>query len=385
MNFYLAMTIASLKMYSREPVAIFWTFFFPAVLMAIFGFINFGAPPEPVKLGLVDQANNGASTGFGQALRAFSGDDSFTTWDVLSYETEAEGREAIEQSSELDALLIVPQGFGNSSETVIVELVVDRGDLINSQIAEAGVNGALDEFFITFANVPQDFRRTSAFNLSISNTVPEAETADGDPEFSFTELLVPGIAAMAIMQTGVFGSVFTLIRFKSQGILRRMRATPSGPLPLLVGRSTSQISVIVVQTYILLALGVVLFGITISPGGGVLSWISTGIVTLLGGFTFLGLGLVLSGRLNSENVAAPLANIITLPMLFLSGVFFPREFLPEWMAIVSSYFPLTFLVEALRTTVITGGTVVDVWQEIVGLVVWILVVFGVGVRIFRWE
>ncbi len=255
MTFYKAMTIASFKMYFREPFAIFWTLFFPILLMLIFGVINFGSAGQSV----------------------------------------------------------------------------------------------------------------------------------GSEEISYRDYLVPAIAAMAIMQSNIFGSVFSIIRFKSQGVLRRLQATPVGPLPLLIGQSFSRIILSVGQTYVMLLLGVLIFDVSIGSGREFVAWLELGIVAFLGSLLFLSIGLAISGRLRSENVAAPIANVVTLPMLFLSGVFFPRDLLPEWLGNISQYFPLTFLVDAMQSIAILQGGIGDVWPEVVGILAWTVAIFAIAVRIFKWE
>jgi len=109
------------------------------------------------------------------------------------------------------------------------------------------------------------------------------------------------------------------------------------------------------------------------------------VVGLLGGVIFLAIGFALSGVSKSEDQVAPLANIITLPMMFLSGVFFSRSNLPGIAHTITDFFPLTYLADGLRTIAIDGATLGEVWQQVVGLTVWSIISVALAVKAFRWE
>jgi ABC-2 type transport system permease protein len=109
------------------------------------------------------------------------------------------------------------------------------------------------------------------------------------------------------------------------------------------------------------------------------------IVGLLGGVVFLSIGFALSGISKSEDQVAPLANIITLPMLMLSGVFFSRSNLPGFAHVVTDFFPLTYLADGLRRIAIEGATLADVFPQLLGLSVWSVITLFIAVKAFRWE
>ena len=108
-------------------------------------------------------------------------------------------------------------------------------------------------------------------------------------------------------------------------------------------------------------------------------------MALVGGAVFISIGFAISGWAKSEEVAAPIANVIALPMMFLSGVFFPREAMPQVLQGVTDYLPLTYLADALRSVAIDGATLWSQWPNLIGLAVWLTVSFVLAVRLFRWE
>ena len=109
------------------------------------------------------------------------------------------------------------------------------------------------------------------------------------------------------------------------------------------------------------------------------------LLALLGGAVFVSMGFAVSGFARTEDVAAPIANAIALPMMFLSGVFFPREAMPEPLRVVADYLPLSFLADALRSVAVDGQSLWSQWDDVLGLVGWLAVTFFISVRLFRWE
>jgi ABC-2 type transport system permease protein len=101
--------------------------------------------------------------------------------------------------------------------------------------------------------------------------------------------------------------------------------------------------------------------------------------------TILGIGLAIGGWAKNERQAAPLSNIIVFPMLFLSGTFFPRFLMPEWLQNVSAYLPLTPVIDGIRLIATEGKTLIEVAPQIGLLSLWSVVIYFIAFRIFRWE
>ena len=185
---------------------------------------------------------------------------------------------------------------------------------------------------------------------------------------------------MSIMQMGLFSVAFSFVQLKSRGILRRLLATPVRPASFLFAQVSTRLTVSVLQTLVLIGLAVVAFDIHLAGNLGAIV-----LLALLGGAVFVSMGFAVSGWAGSEDVAAPVANAIALPMMFLSGVFFPRDAMPETLRAVADFLPLSYLADALRDVAIDGQTLWSQWDDVLGLTVWLAVTFFVAVRLFRWE
>lgn len=369
MKIYLALTIASLKMYFRNRQALFWALFFPLLIMIIFGIMNFDGYNAP-SVGVHDAAQNDASLALIQALRG--GDNeilevSTGTSEEIQYDLKFSGSRAA---------IVIPENYGVRGELAVIEVTYDQRFMQERAVVSTVIGQATGALFKEFAAVPNEFRVENS--ISIDESFIEGQGQ------GFKAWLIPGIAAMAIMQTGLFTVVFTLVRFKSQGVLRRLKATPIGASHFLAGQLTTKAIIVVLQTYVLVIVGAIVLSVSVG-NGRVGVWFDLTILALLGGALFIAMGLAVSGWAKNEETAAPIANIISMPMMFLSGVFFPLSVMPDWLTRWSQYLPLTYLADGMRAITVEGASITTLGTELLGLGVWIIIVFVIATRMFRWE
>jgi len=141
----------------------------------------------------------------------------------------------------------------------------------------------------------------------------------------------------------------------------------------------SRLIICVVQVAILLGIGI-WFGLQMFGDYATLA-----LVVLLAAIIFLAVGFAIAGWAKNEDQAAPVANLISLPMMFLSGVFFPRDAMPDFLANVTQFMPLTYVNQALRAVVNEGAGLASLGPELLGMGVWAVITFVLAVRMFRWE
>ena len=356
----LSLTRASMKIWFRDRQAIFWTFFLPLVLITIFGMLDFGAF-STIGLGIVDQANNDSSRRLIDDIRDLN------TFDLSETLSEEEERAAL-LDGDRDLVLIISPEFGASQSPVQRQVTVlyNQGQAQEAAAGQTIIQHVLDE--MTFAEVG----------------FPDRYRIDAQPVDSrnlrFIDFLLPGVVAMSIMQMGLFSVAFNFVQLKSRGILRRLLATPVRPASFLFAQVFTRLVVSILQTLVLIGLAVLAFDVQLAGNLGAII-----LLALLGGAVFVSMGFAVSGWAGSEDVAAPVANAIALPMMFLSGVFFPRDAMPEPLQAVADFLPLSYLADALRNVAIDGETLWSQWGDVLGLTVWLAVTFLVAVRLFRWE
>ena len=109
------------------------------------------------------------------------------------------------------------------------------------------------------------------------------------------------------------------------------------------------------------------------------------IVGIVGGGIFLAMGLAISGASKSEETAAPIANLVSLPLMFLSGIFFSRSNMPEWLQTITQYSPLTYVSDALRSISVDGASLWAIRTDLLGIFIWLGVAVVLATRLFKWE
>jgi ABC-2 type transport system permease protein len=201
-----------------------------------------------------------------------------------------------------------------------------------------------------------------------------------DESLSTIEFFTPSLLAYAISIGAVFGAALTLVTWREKGLMRRLRLAPLRPTEIATGRVTVSLAIALVQMLLFLLVGVVIFDLTLDA-----SWWMAFPLVLAGTIAFLAIGLITGAVTKTADGASALANLITLPMAFLSGAFFPLDLSPEWLQTVAKALPLTYLVEGLQDAMVRGLGAAAALPELGILLAFALVLGAVGIRLFRWE
>ena len=347
----------SIKMWARDRAAMFWTFFLPLVIMVIFGLLNFGELGK-VDVGIVDHADNDASKAFVDGL---SGIDALR----IAHGTAADERAALADGKR-DLVIVLPEGLAAAPSGSRIVAWYHGSRQTEARLGLTVMQSAVDEL---------NFAITGA-----ERVVTLTEEAVEARDLGYIDFLMPGVIGMAIMQLGLFSVAFSFVTMKREGVLRRLLATPLEPTSLLIAQVITRLIVVVIQTVILAAVAVFLFGAEFAG-----NFFAVLLAAAMGGAVFLAMGFAVSGWARTEQQAAPLANIVSLPMMFLSGVFFSRDVLPDILQRITDFLPLTYLVEAIRGMTVEGDTILMQWPNFLGLAVWLVVAFIIANRTFRWE
>jgi ABC-2 type transport system permease protein len=358
---YWALLVASVKMFVRNRAALFFSLVVPLLIMLIFGVLNFGGTTQ-VSLGLVDLADNRASATLRSAL------DGTHAFDIQQGGRQAE----LDQLGEghRDLVLLIPAGFELQPATDPGRQLVAYTNVEKPQQAQVGgllLNAVISQVMLS-AGQPG----------GPAGPVVRVQELPGR-DLGYIDFLVPGILALTVMQLGLFSVSFGFVQLKRTGALRRLFATPTSPAYFLGAQVTSRLLIGLAQVLVLLGVGL-WFGLQLV--GSVVLLLA---VTVLGSGIFLAMGFGVAGWAKNEDQAAPVANLISLPMTFLSGVFFPRDAMPDLLQRITEFLPLTYLSDALRRIANDGAGIGDIGPDLLGLAVWAVISFVIAVRLFSWE
>jgi len=201
-----------------------------------------------------------------------------------------------------------------------------------------------------------------------------------EPGARYVDFLVPGLIGMNLMGSGLWGLGFTVVIARSRKLLKRFAATPMRRSHYLLSFMLSRLVFLVLEVAAVVMFAWLVFGFTVRG-----SWAGVIFITLLGGFTFSGIGLLVAARPTTIEGVSGLMNFIMLPMWLLSGTFFSSERFPHVLQPFIQALPLTALNNALRALMNEGATLSSNWISIAILLAWCLVSFIVALKIFRWQ
>ncbi len=358
-----ALLTASMKMFFRNRSAVVFTLLIPLALLAVFGFLS-KSNGASIKIDVTNHSVTPIAENFVAGLKKV---DIFKISEV----TENQAAQDLGKG-DTDLQVIVPADFGLLSP---IDGQLRPSTLITHYNQAKPQNGQTADLILG--------QIITGLNAQISHS-PQAITIQSSGvqtnNLGYFDFVLPGLLAMIIMQQGLFGVAFAFVSFKASGSLRRLQATPVRPRNFIVAQAITRLAITLIIVAILVGLGIYFFNFHMLG-----SWLDFAAVTILGCLIFLGFGFAIAGYSKDENQVAPLANVIQLPMLFLSGIFFPRDIFPGWLKTLTDYFPLTYLSDAFRHIANEGQHFTQFGTDIIGLAVWCLIVFMVAVWTFRWE
>jgi ABC-2 type transport system permease protein len=200
----------------------------------------------------------------------------------------------------------------------------------------------------------------------------------GDP-IRYVDWVLPGILGMNMMFSCLFGVGYVVVRYRKNGFLKRLRATPLRPAEFIVAQVASRLLlVLVVTTFVYLATHFILD--TRMDG----SYLTLLLVAAVGSISMVSLGLLIAARVTSEELAGGLLNMISWPMMILSGVWFSLEGAGPAVQGLAKIFPLTHILDSARAVMLDGASLADIAPNMIMLTVLSLVFLALGARYFRW-
>lgn len=213
-----------------------------------------------------------------------------------------------------------------------------------------------------------------------ADVVHAGEQQITEPGARYVDFLVPGLIGMNLMGSGLWGLGFTVVIARSRKILKRFAATPMRRSHYLLSFMLSRLVFLVLEVAAVIVFASLAFGFTVRG-----SWLSVALITLLGGFTFSGIGLLVAARPTTIEGVSGLMNFIMLPMWLLSGTFFSSERFPQILQPFIKALPLTALNSALRALMNEGASLSSNWMQISILLAWFVISFVVALKIFKWQ
>ena len=196
----------------------------------------------------------------------------------------------------------------------------------------------------------------------------------------YIDWLFPGILAMNMMFSALWGVGYVVVRYRKNGVLKRLKVTPLTAFEYLAAQALSRIFLLLFTLTIVWIGCDLIFSFTVLG-----SYLDLFLIFSLGSLSLTALGLVLASRGTSEEFTTGILNFITWPMMFLSEVWFSLEGAPQWVKSAAQIFPLTHLLTAVRKIMHDGAGLIDVGPEIIILSLMTLGFLTAGASMFSWN
>ena len=335
------MSLMRFRIFVREPAALFWTFGFPLVLALVLGTAFRNRPPEPVHVAVV------AAPG-----------------------TEA-WREALARTPSVRVHSLSARDAHEALRSGKVALVVEAGPARTYQFDPTRPESRLARALVDDALERADGRL---------DVTPVKDQLVTEPGSRYIDFLIPGLLGFNLMSGGLWGVGFMVVDMRVRKLIKRLTATPMPRSAFLLSFVLVRTLFLIIEVPVLLAFAYWAFGVPIRG-----SLLLLAALAILGSLVFAGLGLLLGCRAQTTHTAAGLVNLISLPMLVCSGVFFSAARFPDAVQPIIRALPLTALIESMRTVMLDGAGFVTVAGQVLVMLLWGLLSFIVALRLFRWQ
>lgn len=358
-------TKLSTKRFFRDKLALFFGILFPLIFLFVFGALTHNGGKISINVALINQS----STPYAKAVvKSIESSPVYKLNKTINTVSDAENKMTADQ---LSGAILIPKDFGQTSPgqknpSGVIEVLYTENEQASGDTLTALLQTTLSSINKKFVAVKQPFSVTE-------KQLSQKSLTTFDYTFS-------GLLGFSIIGIGIFGPINVFPELKKQGILRRLHTTPLRVWQYFLATMFSQAITGLVAIAIQFIVAVYVFDLKIN--GNLLEIIA---FTVLSIFTILGIGLAIGGWAKNERQAAPLSNIIVFPMLFLSGTFFPRFDMPQWLQTVTNYLPLTPVIDGLRLLTTEGKSLLQICPQIGLLAIWMLVIYIIAFRVFKWE
>ncbi|HKR82399.1 MAG TPA: ABC transporter permease [Candidatus Saccharimonadales bacterium] len=354
------------RRFFRDRLALFFGILFPVIFLFVFGGISGnGTKNVSFNVAILNQSKSQFSQDFVKDT------NSSKVFKVHKDITTLEAAKDKMNKSQLDATLVLPADFGARQDgqkypSGEVQVFYTQ----NNQTAGTTLVSALQE---QFKGLNAKFVTTE-----LPFTVVGKPTADKAlTQFDYT---FAGLLGFSILGLGIFGPMNVFPELKKQGILRRFHTTPLRVWQYFLSTMISQAIIGLLSLGVMFVVAMKFFHLHV-----VGNFLEIAAFLVFSIILILGIGLALGGWAKNERQAAPLGNIITFPMMFLSGTFFPRFLMPEWLQNISGYLPLSPVIDGARLMVTEGKHLIDLGAQLGIMAVWVVVIYIIAFRVFRWE
>ncbi|MCI4345435.1 MAG: ABC transporter permease [Thermoplasmata archaeon] len=350
------------RQYTRNPIGLFFSLVFPIILIGLFGLIFSGSATTAVDLPTLLLDHSNSTTAFLDALNA-------TGLVKLNFVGPMDPSQFGHYlfNAEDPVGLLIPQGFGASitaHSAVNLTVYTDPGNPSSSGLVEAAVNSAVTQL---------NFRAAHAMPIIGVDSLTVTSRS-----FAYIDYLIPGLIGFSILTSPMFSMVELVSTYRKEGFFRQLSLTPLTRAEWLTSRVVWYILLTFLSAAVMLLVGIFGFGAHVTLSLGMLPFL------MVGPFLFVSLGMLAGSVSRSPESAAVIGNIITFPMMFLSGTFFPTTGFPPLLQEFAKVLPLYYVIDGLNSVMLFNSPTRALLDFAVVFVI-ALAIFLAAIVTFKWR
>ena len=364
---FLSILKASFRSILSNPSALVFSFLFPVIFIFIFG--SFGE-------------GGGAVYHIAISNNADTSNEVFDSIKVnplvkITYFKNADGstdfktrQKALERGN-ISAIVNIKRNNDTTSKNRFVIL-----DTLTNASGNAVV--ALQQIFSSITNAASHKGEVRQANATVIPYVYAIR------EYRNIDFVLPGMLGFSILFSTLFGISFIFFQFRQQLILKRFYATPVSKINILLGIGISRLVFQLVNVVMLIALGYFFMHFTLV--NGFITFLEMTLLTVFMLLLLLGVGLIFSSIVKSDTSIPLFINLFAFPQMLLAGTFFSIDVFPKWLQTICRYgLPLTQYNDAMRKISFTGLHLWDCGKELGILAIWMVIIYVVTIKVFKWE
>ena len=333
------LTLVRVREFTREPEAVFWSLLFPVLITVGLGIAFQSRPPDVLKVATT-------SATLASSLRLEPG------LDVVQLEPVAAAR----------------------------QLAIGGVVLLAEQSADGLVTYRYDDTNPESRTARMLADRAIQRGAGRADPVATTDMLVQEVGSRYVDFLVPGLVGLGVMTNTLWGLSFSIVDSRRRKLTKRLMATPMSRAHYLLSYLVWRLLVLVVEVGVPVAFGAWAFGV---PVRGSLSALV--VISVVASLSFSAQALLLASRARTIEAASGLVNLMSVPMWILSGVFFSAQRFPDAVQPFIAALPLTALNDALRAHMLQGASLAEVAPQLGVLAAWLVICFGLALRLFRWR
>jgi len=350
---------ADFKMLFRNRQSLFWSLAFPLMFTLIFGFFFGQGSNQSGRIALINHSDSELAKNIEKAARD-------STLFKISEEKDIDRARDLLHKSEITAIISIPKDFGrlNPRSPKTIKVVYDPANLQSNMVVLNFVNSYLTEANFKVQKTKKIFQ------------IEEEKT--NTRNLTYFDFVVIGLIGMALMNSSTQGVSISMAKYREDKILKRVMTTPLKPWVFISAEILSRLILNLFQVAFILAISIYLFGAHIYG-----SIFLVFLFSLLGAVLFQSLGFAVASLTKTTDAAQGMTLSITIPMMFLAGVFFPIDQLPSWLAAVVRYLPLAPLLRMIRQIALEDSSPFLEPANMAIVVAWIIVLLVISSLRFK--